>query len=175
MQRVLIYPVLCLTLAAGSAACAGDRDDSAANMNTPATDAARDGDDDQVEVTGCLTSNAQTNQFVLTANANAMTSMTNRAAGADESFHYQLVGGNDVASYVGREVVVKGTVEGDEKEVEIEGEDRSQPPAAERKRGEEVTPAVETEQEIEMKIAQLHVVSITPTGSACQLGPGERR
>jgi hypothetical protein len=121
-------------------------------------------------VTGCLTSNAETNQFVLTANATSLTSMTNRAAaGEAETFHYQLVGGTDLHSYVGREVIVKGSIAGDGKDVDLETKDKSVEPSP-RSRGEEVTPAVESSQAIEMQVERLNVGSVTPTGSACQIG-----
>jgi hypothetical protein len=171
MRRVLIYPILCCTLAVGAAACSRDNDD--ANATNPAHDQRAMGDDDQVEVRGCLTANRETNQFVLTANANALTSMTSRSAGVGETFHYQLVGGDNLTSYVGREVIVTGTVEGDKKDVEIESKPQSEQPVPER--GEEVTPAIETEQEIEMTVAQLHVGSVTPTGTACQITQEDRR
>jgi hypothetical protein len=155
---------LCLSLAAGAACSRGTDESRTATARGSAPD------DKQVEVTGCLTSNAEANQFVLTANANALSSMTNRAAaGEAETFHYQLVGGNNLHAYVGREVVVKGSVRGDGNDVNLEPKnprDEAQPTS----RGEEATPAVESSQEIEMQVEQLAVASITPTGSACQIG-----
>ena len=160
MSRVLIYPVLCLSLAVG-AACSRDRGENRASIDI---------DKDQIEVTGCMTANPQTNQFVLTANQNALTSLTNRAgAGEAESFHYQLVGGNDLQQYVGKEVVVKGAKMGKGADVNIESKDK--PAAIEPDpRNKDVTPAVESTQEIEMQIERLNVASVTPTGSACRIG-----
>ena len=166
MSRLLIYPVLCLSLALGGA-CARDRGDDAQAFKDNAQRALPDGK--QLEVTGCLTANTQTNQYVLTANTTAFTSMTNRAgAGEAESFHYQLMGGTDLQQYVGKEVIVKGSIEGKGADVNIESKDK--PVIAEKSRGDEVTPAVESKQEIEMQVERLNVASISPTGSACQLG-----
>jgi hypothetical protein len=160
MSRALIYSVLCLSFAVG--ACSRDR----GNIEPQAADA---GDREQVEVTGCLASNPNTNAFVLTANQTALTQLTNRAAaGEAESFHYQLVGGSDLQQHVGREVVVKGSIEGDGKDVNLKTtETRSGEPSS---RNEQVTPAVESTQEIEMQVERLNVTSVTPTGAACQIG-----
>jgi len=179
MRRVLIYPVLCVSLAAGAAGCSRDADRSPDASNTAANrERASGGDasaDKLVEVTGCLTSNAESNQFVLTANANALTSMTSRAAaGEAETFHYQLVGGTDLQSHVGREVIIKGSVQGDGRDVDIEADHKVETPGSKR-RDEDATPAVESAEQIEMQVERLHVASVTPTGSACQIGQGERR
>jgi hypothetical protein len=161
MRRVLIYPALCLSLALGTACSRDDRDKNAVAGGD-------DANGEQVEVTGCLTSNTQTNQFVLTANANALTSMTSRAAaGEAETFHYQLVGGSNLQSYVGQQITVKGTVSDDGRDVDMEAKDSTAEP---KSRGEEVTPAVESSQEIEMQVKGLTVASVTPTGSPCQIG-----
>jgi hypothetical protein len=160
MSRILIYPLLCLSLAAG--ACARDR---TGEQQQAAADSPRK----QIEVTGCVTANADTNQFVLTANQTALTALTNRAAaGEAESFHYQLLGGSDLQQYVGKEVVVKGSVEGKGDDVNIETKEPTG--AVPKSRGEEVTPAVESTHEIEMQVERLNVASIAPTGSACQIG-----
>lgn len=159
MIRVLIYPILCLSLAAG----AGCSRDGAMNDRAASQD-----DGDQIEVTGCLTANAETNQFVLTANQSALTSLANRAAatGEAESFHYQLMGGSNLQQYAGKEVVVKGSVEGKGTDVNMVSKEK---PASEPKsRGEEVTPAIESKEEIEMQVERLNVASVTPTGGACK-------
>ena len=159
MSRLLIYSFLCLSLAVG-AACSRGGDDRRASTDL---------DKSEIEVTGCMTANADTNQFVLTANQNALTSLTNRAgAGEAESFHYQLVGGSDLQQYVGKEVVVKGKKMGKGADVNIETKDK---PAIEPDpRNKDVTPAIESTQEIEMQVERLNVASVTPTGSACRIG-----
>lgn len=165
MSRLLIYPVLCLSLAVGSA-CSRQRTDDQQAFKDSAQRALPD--KKQLEVTGCLTANAETSQFVLTANQTALTSLTNRAgAGEAESFHYQLLGGNDLQQYVGKEVIVKGSVEGKGDDVNIESKEKTEAP---KSRGDEVTPAIESKHEIEMQVERLNVASVTPTGSACQIG-----
>jgi len=168
MQRLLIYPVLCLSLAVTAGAC-GRRDESPRADAPPSADAQKASDRDQVEVTGCLTGNRDTNQYVLTANANALSTLTNRAAaGEAETFHYQLVGGNDLQAYVGKEVVVKGSVEGNGKDVNIETKDKADRPA--KAGGDQATPVVKSTEEIEMQVERLNVASVMPTGAACQTG-----
>jgi hypothetical protein len=165
MLRVLIHSTLCLSLGIGAASCARDRGD----QSQSAADASQKADRDQVEVTGCLTANVETNQFVLTANTTALTSLTNRAAaGEAESYHYQLVGGTNLQQYVGKEVMVKGSIEGKGKDVNIETKEPET--TAPKSRGEEVTPAIESKHEIEMQVERLNVASVTPTGSVCQVG-----
>jgi hypothetical protein len=170
MQRVLILPIVCFSLALTAGACSRDRDrDATTARDTP--------DNDQIEVTGCLTANADTNQFVLTANSTALTSLTNRAgAGEAETYHYQLVGGNDLQQYVNKEVVVKGVREGRGADVNMESKEKAEGTPTKR-RGDEVTPAIASKGEIELQVERLNVASVTPTGAACQIGQGtgERR
>jgi hypothetical protein len=54
-------------------------------------------------------------------------------------------------------------------------ESKDEPAPAATSRGEEVTPAVEASEEIEMQVEPLQVASVAPTGSACQDRPGQRR
>jgi hypothetical protein len=162
MSRLLIYPMLCLGLAIGASACSRDRDNSRAFKESAARALP---DKKQVEVTGCLTANIETNQFVLTANQNALTSLTNRAgAGEAETFHYQLIGGANLQQYIGKEVKVSGSIKGDGADVDIETKEKTEEP---KRRGDEVTPAIESKQEIELQVEQLNVASIAPTGSSC--------
>ncbi len=170
MQRVLILSIVCFSVAVTVGACSrgSDRD---------ATMARDTSDKDQIEVTGCLTANADTNQFVLTANSTALTSLSNRAgAGEAGTYHYQLVGGNDLQQYVGKEVVVKGVREGRGADVNIEAKEKREGTAT-KSRGDRVTPAIESKEEIELQVERLNVASITPTGATCQVGQasGERR
>jgi hypothetical protein len=168
MQRLLIYPVLCLSLSVTAGAC-DRRDESPRADAQPGVEAQKASDRDQIEVTGCLTGNRDTNQFVLTANTNALSSLTNRAAaGEAETFHYQLVGGNDLQAYVGKEVVVKGSKAGSGKDVNIESKTKADTPA--KTGGDQPTPAIKSTEQIEMQVEQLNVASVTPTGAACQVG-----
>jgi hypothetical protein len=168
MQRLLIYPVLCLSLAVTAGACGRSEESPRADAQQSAG-AQKGSDRDQIEVTGCLTGNRDNNQFVLTANTTALSSVANRAgAGEAETFHYQLVGGNDLQGYVGKEVVVKGSVEGKGKDVNMESKDRTDTSA--KASGEGATPVVKSTEEIEMQVERLNVVSVAPTGANCQVG-----
>src|SRR5262245_41859138 len=107
MHRVLIVSILSVCVA-GSAACSRNRDGEKARPSL--TDVAgMTADKGHVEVTGCLSNDAQTNRFVLTANSNQLSALANRAAaGEAETFHYVLIGGNDLQSMLGKEVKVAG-------------------------------------------------------------------
>jgi hypothetical protein len=168
MQRALICSLLSLGLVAGTA-CGKDRNDAKARPSL--TDVAgATADKGRVEVTGCLAADPQTRQFVLTAHSNALSALANRAAaGEAETFHYELVGGSDLQSMVGKEVRVIGDVAGKGKDVDIKRTERSTEP--EKAPGVDATAAVKTTEQIEMQVERLKVASITPTGSACQSAP----
>jgi hypothetical protein len=170
MQRVLILAMVCFSVVLTAGACSRDRERDV----TMARDAS---DKDQIEVTGCLTANATTNQFVLTANSTALTSLANRAgAGEAETHHYQLEGGNNLQQYVGKEVVVKGVRTGRGTDVNIESKEKTEGTPT-KSRGDEVTPAIQSKEEVELQVERLNIASITPTGAACQIGQesGQRR
>ena len=121
---------------------------------------------DRIEVIGCLTGNPAVNQFVVTANADTMTSLANRAAdGKAETFSYVLEGGSNLPEHIGKEVIVKGKIAGDPHVVSME-----------RKEDEVVkaTPKTETAaevaltQEVELKVTPLRVESLNPTGASCK-------
>jgi len=165
MHRVLIYSAVTLTLLAG-VNCSRNREANARPSVADIAKEAPDQDHKTLEVTGCLASDAQTNQFVLTANSNALSSLTNRAAaGEAETYHYQLVGGNDLQAMVGKEVKVTGSVVGKGKDIDVKGAERTSnlPKAS----GTETTPAVKTTEEVEMQVERLNVTSVTPTGNPC--------
>jgi F0F1-type ATP synthase epsilon subunit len=164
MQRVLICSVLGLTLAAG-AACSRERRD--ANGRPSVADVARATDGDRLEVTGCLSSDPRTNQFVLTANSNTLSALTNRAAaGEAETFHYQLVGGGDLQSMVGKEVKVIGDVAGTGKDVDVKRTEKSA--EATTPGSKDATAAVRTTEQIELQVERLNVASVAATGAPCQ-------
>ena len=165
MHRALFYSVLCASLV-GGVACSKNRDTAAARPSVG--DVARAGDKDHLEITGCLSASADGNQFVLTANSNALSSMANRAAaGEAETFHYQLVGGNDLQSMVGKEVKVVGAVVGKGKDVDVKAADPAT--VASKSAGADATPVVKTTEQVEMQVEQLNVSSVVATGSPCQV------
>jgi hypothetical protein len=75
------------------------------------------------------------------------------------------MGGSNLQEYVGKEVVVRGSKEGKGADVNIET--KAETPREPKSRGEEVTPAIESTEEIEMQVERLNVASITPTGGSC--------
>jgi hypothetical protein len=127
-------------------------------------------DRDQIEVTGCVTSNPELNQFVLTANADLVARAAGRAAaGEAETYSYQLAAQTNLQDYVGKEVVVKGVKEGHGVDVDFQAKEKTQLP--ETKSGDkDVTPAIKTKEEVELQVERLRVASIKPTGSPCQIG-----
>lgn len=161
MQRSLIGGLLLLSLSCVS--CTRDSDVGTATADSTASNKS-------IEVTGCLTANRATNQFVVTADRTALGYAAR--VGEAETYAYQLVGGLNLHQHIGRQVVVKGTVSGDIEKSEYTADKKTEQPQV-RSRGEDVTPAVESEEEIELKVQRLHVASITPTGSVCQAGSSQ--
>jgi len=159
MMRALISSGLCLILAA-TAACSRRED------RPSVADVAQRTDRDHIEVTGCLSADPRTQQFVLTAKSGQLSSIANRsAAGEAETYHYQLMGGNDLASMVGKEVKVTGALVGKGKDVDAEA--KSTEPAP-KSGATDATPVVQTTEQVELQVEQLRVASIAPTGSECR-------
>lgn len=163
MHRVLIVSALGACLA-GSAACS--RSGDAEKARPSLTDVAGvTADRGHVEVTGCLANDPHSNRFVLTAHSNQLSALANRAAaGEAETFHYVLVGGNDLQSMLGKEVRVEGDVVGKGQDVDLK---RTEAAGDTDKRAGDPTPAVKTTEEIAMQVAQLTVGSVTATGGTC--------
>ena len=163
MHRVLIVSVLGVCLA-GSAACSRNREADKARPSL--TDVAGvTADKGHVDVTGCLSNEPQGNRFVLTARSNQLSALANRAAaGEAETFHYVLVGGNDLQSMLGKEVRVSGEVVGKGQDVDVK---RTESAKDAEKTTADATPAVKTTEEIEMQVEQLNVRSVTATGGSC--------
>ena len=165
MYRVLIHSMLCASLV-GAIACSGTRE--SADSRPSVRDVAPD--KDHLEITGCLSANSSGDQFILTANSNALSSLANRAAaGEAETFHYQLVGGNGLQSMVGKEVRVIGALSGKGKDVDVKAADQAAAPANSGSGA--ATAAVKTTEEIELQVERLNVQSATPTGSPCRATP----
>ena len=166
MHRVLIVSILGVCLA-GSAACSRNREADKARPSLKDV-AAVTADKGHVEVTGCLSNDPQTQRFVLTARSNQLSALANRAAaGEAETFHYVLVGGNDLQSMLGKEVKVAGDVVGKGKDVDVK---RTESAKDAGKATADATPAVKTTEEIEMQVEQLNVSSVTATGGSCPAG-----
>ena len=153
---------LLIAAAIGAGACSGRDDDS--KQAVPG-DPVR-GDD--VTVTGCLTGASDRQAFVLTADRNALTSgALYSGSGEVPTYTYELVGSGDFSSHVGQKVTVKGRLdEGRDDEVDAEAKSKVELPAT-RSGDDKVTPAVETNEEVEIRVRRLQVQAITPTGASC--------
>lgn len=153
------------TLMLGAAAC--DRGRTPAAPPVDAASQARETRGREITVTGCLTGAPDRNAFVVTADRNALTSgALYSGSGEVPTYTYELVAtGSDLAPHVGRQVQVVGRLDAD-RDDEVDVEARTE--HADAGRDSKVTPAVETNEEIEIKVRRIHVVSVTETGTACR-------
>jgi len=167
MRRTGLFLVI-MALAFAPAACSRDSDTKTqANAGVDDSTAV---DGEMIAVTGCLTGAPDRNAFVVTADRNVLTSgALYSGSGEVPTYTYELVGGADLAQHVGRQVEVKGRLGERDDEVDIETENKTELPQA-RSGDDKVTPAIETNEEIEINIRRIHVLSITPTGAGCTAG-----
>jgi hypothetical protein len=155
--------MISLTLA--SAACSRQSEDGTAT----AGDASASAKGDEVTVTGCVTSAPDRNAFVLTASRDALASSALRSnTGEVPTYTYELVGTTDLQAHVARQVEVKGRLDDDRKDVDVDTKDKVELPPTRTGDNAAVTPAIETKSEVELKVRRLHVTSVTPTGQPCQ-------
>jgi hypothetical protein len=130
---------------------------------------------EEVTVTGCLTGAPDRAAFVVTADRNALTSgALYSGSGEVPTYTYELIGNaGDLTAHVGRQVQVKGRIDDDrDDEVDVETKAKSEGERV-QSGNDKVTPAVETNEEMEIKVRRLHVASVTPTGGACSLPSGQ--
>jgi hypothetical protein len=156
-----------LGLAVTAAAC-GRAEERRADQNA-ALDARAQQTGEEVTITGCLTAAPDRGAFVVTADRTALTSgALHSGTGEVPTYTYELIDSSaDLSPHVGRQVEVKGHLDRDrDDEVDVEAKDKTREPPA-RVGDDTVTPAVETKEEIEIKVRRLHVVSATPTGQPC--------
>jgi len=155
--------ILAVLLAAtlGAGACSGRDDSEQAVTGEPISG-------DYVTVTGCLTGATDRAAFVLTADRSALTSgALYSGSGEVPTYTYELVGGTDLATHVGQKVSIKGRLDKDrDDEVDAEAESKTKLPKT-QSGDDKVTPAIETNEEMEIRVRRLRVESISPTGSAC--------
>ena len=167
MDRTGLFLGLILTTALGAAACsrtAEERDEQqeAALQAHPG----QVGED--ITINGCLTSAPDRGAFVVTAARDALTSGALHAGdGETPTYTYELTGNtNNLSQHVGRQVEVTGQLADRSDEVKVDQEDETELP--ERQSGDEkVTPAIETDTEMNINVRRLEVKSVTPTGSPC--------
>lgn len=121
--------------------------------------------DDPVSVTGCLTAGPAQKNFVLTAEADPMTSTTARtAAGVLPTFTYELVGGDNLGQHLNRQVTVRGRLDEEKDAAEFERTRRSRAP---EQTPDGDTPTVTSTEEVEVRVRRLFIESVTPTGQDC--------
>jgi hypothetical protein len=159
---------LIVTVAVGSAACSRTADERG-EMQEQAM-ATRDGaSGDDITVTGCLTSAADRGAFVVTADRNALTSGALHAGdGETPTYTYELTGNTaDLAQHVGQQVQVTGRLDDDrDDEVKVDEEEETKLPET-QSGDEKVTPAIETDMEMNINIRRLAVSNVQQTGRSC--------
>jgi hypothetical protein len=124
---------------------------------------------DEVTVTGCLSGAPDRAAFVITADRNALTSgALYSRSGETPTFTYELTGNTaDLSAHVGRQVQVTGRLDKSrDDEVKVDDEDKAKLPEVQSGK-DKVTPAIETDAEMEINVKRLNVASITPTGRPC--------
>lgn len=162
MRHTGVVVGLIVSIALGSAACSRSAEDA-----DPTRDAAASGEN--VTITGCLTTAADRGAFVVTADRNALTSGALHAGdGETPTYTYELTGNtNDLAQHVNQQVEVTGRLDDDrDDEVKVDQEQKTELPRT-QSGDEKVTPAVETDTEIEINVRRLNVSSVRQTGRTC--------
>jgi hypothetical protein len=168
MRHTGLFVGLIFTVAVGSAACSRTAEER--NDAQQAALAARDGaSGDDVTVTGCLTAAADKGAYVVTADRNALASGALHAgSGETPTYTYELTGNTgDLAAHVGQQVQVVGRLDEDrDDEVKVDEEEETKLPET-QSGDDKVTPAIETDTELNINVRRLHVASVTQTGRSC--------
>ena len=174
MRYAGVFLGLIISVSAGSAACSRAADER--EQQQQAALATREGaSGEEITVTGCLSGAADRGAFVVTADRNALTSGALHSGSGDvPTYTYELVGNAaDLSPHVGRQVQVKGRIDEDRKdEVEVDNKDKVEGQRV-QSGDNKVTPAIETNEEVEIKVRRLHVASVTATGGTCSLTKGQ--
>jgi hypothetical protein len=123
---------------------------------------------DEVTLTGCLRGGQEAGTYVVTPDSDGMALVGGRATtgGAMPTYTYVLVADRALASLVGQEVQVTGTVEetdefAQERSTESEQSDR------ETAGDESVTPTVEVEEQVEVRLRELVVRDVRSVNQSC--------
>ena len=168
MRRTGLLLGLIFSVALGSAACGRNADERGQQQD--AALATRQGmTGDEITVTGCLSGAADRNAFVVTANRDSLTSGALRAGdGETPTYTYELMGNTaNLQAHVGQQVQVKGRVDKDRKDnAEVDDETKTKMPETQSGK-DKVTPAVETDTEVDIKVRRLEVSTVSPIGKAC--------
>jgi len=165
---------LIISIATVSSACSRAADEREQQQEAAiATRGAAGGDN--VTITGCLSAAPDGGAFAVTADRNALTSgALYSGSGEVPTYTYELVGNaGDLSTHVGRQVQVTGRLDEDrDDEVDVETKAKTEGDRV-QSGNEKVTPAVETNEEVEIKVRRLHVASVTPTGGSCSISNGK--
>jgi hypothetical protein len=171
MQRTELIIGIILSAVLALPACSRTADERADQQR--AAMAARDGTPgDEVTITGCLMAAQDRNAFVVTADRNALVSgALYSGSGETPTFTYELTGNvANLAAHVGRQVEVTGRVDKSrEDEVKVNDEVKTNLPETQSGK-DKVSPAIETDTEVEVNVRRLTVSSMTPTGQGCLSG-----
>ena len=172
MRHTGVFLGLIFSMAVGSAACSRTADERGEQQE--AAMAARDGAaGDEMTVTGCLTSAPDRGAFVVTADRNALTSgALHSRDGETPTYTYELTGNTaDLAKHVGRQVQVTGRLDDDrDDEVKVDQEEKTELPRV-QSGDDKVTPAIETDTEMNINIRRLQVSKVAQTGAPCSANP----
>jgi hypothetical protein len=168
MHRTGPLLALAFSVALVSPACSRTADERADQQK--AALAARDGAaGEEVTITGCLTAAADRNAFVVTPDRNALVSGALYAgSGETPTYTYELTGNtSSLSAHVGKQVEVTGRVDKKrEDEVKVNDEEKVKLPETQSGR-DKVTPAIETDTEVEINVRRLNVSAVAPTGRSC--------
>lgn len=174
MRYTGLFLGLIVSVATASTACSRAADERQQQQQAALATRA-DAGGDEVTITGCLTGAPDRGAFAVTADRNALTSgALYSGSGEVPTYTYELVGNaSDLMGHVGRQVEVKGRLDEDrDDEVDVDTKAKTE---GERVQSgtDKVTPAVETHEEVEIKVRRLHVASVTPTGASCSPSSGQ--
>jgi hypothetical protein len=124
---------------------------------------------DEVTITGCLTAAPDRDAFVVTAQRSALVSGALYAGdGETPTYAYELVGDTgDLTPHVGHRVEVTGLVDRSRRdEVKVSDEVKTKLPDVQSGR-DTVSPAIDTDTEMEINIRRLSVSAVKPIGMSC--------
>ena len=162
----LLLGLICST-ALGSAACTRNADERARTQE--AALAADPTKGDEITVTGCLSAAADRRAYVVTAERNALTSGALYAnSGETPTYTYELTGNtSDLASHVNRQVEVTGRLDDDRKDHATVDDEETTKGQEVQSGKDKVTPAIETDTEMNIQVRRLDVSSVHSTGRPC--------
>jgi hypothetical protein len=169
MHRIVPSLALIVSVVLVAPACSKKTADERAEQQQAAL-AARDGAaGEEVTITGCLTASPDRDAFVVTADRNALVSgALYSGTGETPTYTYELTGNvSELPAHVGRQVEVTGLVD-KKRDDEVKVDDERETKLPEVQSGKDkVTPAIETDAEMEINVRRLSVSAVKATGRSC--------